>query len=122
MEGVWLAILMQVALRCDYGRSLFERLQSLGHPVHLLDVQYRMHPAISMFPNSQFYGGKVQDGDNVLKGRYNSEPCQEIFPGPYQFINVRDGREQRDEGQAKSWKNLLEVEIVVLLISRIHEG
>lgn len=113
---------MQVAQGCGYGRSLFERLCGVDHPVHLLDVQYRMHPEISAFPNAQFYGGKIQDGDNVWKGRYNTEPCQQIFSGPYKFINIREGREQRDEGQTKSWKNLLEVEIVVLLISRIHKG
>ncbi|KAG6411831.1 hypothetical protein SASPL_129915 [Salvia splendens] len=29
-----------------FGRSLFERLSSMGHPKHLLNVQYRMHPSI----------------------------------------------------------------------------
>lgn len=115
-------IWMQVAQGCGYGRSLFERLHGVGHPVNLLDVQYRMHPEISMFPNAQFYGGKIQDGNNVWKGRYNTEACQQIFSGPYKFINIQEGREQRDVGQTKSWKNLLEVEIVVLLISRIQKG
>lgn len=114
MEDVW-----QVAVGCGYGRSLFERLQSLGHPVHLLNVQYRMHPEISKFPNAQFYGGNVQDGRNVMMEPYLTE---HDFLGPYKFINVWDGREQRDEGRSKSWMNLVEVEIVVLLIARIHEG
>ena len=28
----------------------------------LLDIQYRMHPAISMFPTDLFYAGKLSDG------------------------------------------------------------
>ncbi|CAK9326804.1 unnamed protein product [Citrullus colocynthis] len=45
-----------------FGRSLFERLSSLGHPKHLLNVQYRMHPSISLFPNSKFYSSLTSDG------------------------------------------------------------
>ena len=42
-------------------RSLFERLQKLGHPVTVLSVQYRMHPAIRSFPSDFFYQGRLQD-------------------------------------------------------------
>ena len=42
-------------------RSLFERLQKLGHPVTVLSVQYRMHPAIRAFPSDFFYQGRLQD-------------------------------------------------------------
>ncbi|SCU87338.1 LAFA_0E06128g1_1 [Lachancea sp. 'fantastica'] len=44
--------------------SLFERILSNGtydNP-HLLDTQYRMHPAISEFPIKTFYDGKLKDG------------------------------------------------------------
>lgn len=33
--------------------SLFERLESAGHPVHMLTVQYRMHPEIRAFPSGE---------------------------------------------------------------------
>jgi senataxin len=36
-------------------RSLFERFQKSGYPVHLLEIQYRMHPEIRKFPSRQFY-------------------------------------------------------------------
>ena len=43
-------------------RSLFERLAAMGIEPMLLDTQYRMHPAISDFPNRIFYEGRLVDG------------------------------------------------------------
>ena len=43
-------------------RSLFERLVAMGIEPMLLDTQYRMHPAISDFPNRIFYEGRLVDG------------------------------------------------------------
>ncbi|TVU28028.1 hypothetical protein EJB05_19535, partial [Eragrostis curvula] len=60
----------QVCDEADFGRSLFQRLGSLGQPKHLLDVQYRMHPGISKFPVSSFYDGRITDGPNVLHRSY----------------------------------------------------
>lgn len=113
---------MQISQDCGYARSLFERLQSLGHPLNLLNVQYRMHPAISMFPNMQFYDGKVQNGVNVMKKAYSRAPYQRQLFGPYTFINVHDGNEERDEDDSRSWKNPVEAAIVVYLVSKIFTG
>ncbi|KAG5650471.1 hypothetical protein H0H81_012134 [Sphagnurus paluster] len=45
------------------GLSLFERLTQEGVvPSVMLDTQYRMHPAISRFPSSEFYDHALQDG------------------------------------------------------------
>jgi superfamily I DNA and/or RNA helicase len=41
-------------------QSLFERLLLLGVRPHRLVVQYRMHPALSLFPSNMFYEGKLQ--------------------------------------------------------------
>ena len=41
---------------------LFSRLIAMGTQPHLLDVQYRMHPAISQFPSEAFYRGLLRDG------------------------------------------------------------
>ncbi|XVF02940.1 hypothetical protein REPUB_Repub04eG0217900 [Reevesia pubescens] len=39
--------------KASFGRSLFQRLSTLDHPKHLLNIQYRMHPSISVFPNAR---------------------------------------------------------------------
>jgi len=45
-------------------QSLFERLVILGIRPIRLQVQYRMHPALSQFPSSVFYEGSLQNGVN----------------------------------------------------------
>lgn len=44
--------------------SLFERILLNGtyKTPHMLDTQYRMHPAISEFPRNKFYDGLLKDG------------------------------------------------------------
>ena len=36
-------------------------------------AQYRMHPAISLFPRAAFYDAKLQDGPNVKLPAYTKE-------------------------------------------------
>lgn len=55
-----------------YDRSLFQRLEEAGQPVHMLNEQYRMHPQISHFPRHIFYGGNLLDGPNVTKRNYGN--------------------------------------------------
>jgi len=43
-------------------QSLFERLVLLGNRLLRLEVQYRMHPALSDFPSNVFYYGSLQNG------------------------------------------------------------
>eukprot|EP00126_Sphaerothecum_destruens_P008230 Sdes_comp20136_c0_seq1m13231 len=53
-------------------QSLFERLVQIGHRPIRLQVQYRMHPALSEFASNTFYEGSLQNGvttaDRVLEG------------------------------------------------------
>lgn len=50
-----------VLVRCLHGVrlnmevSLFERLERAGYPVHMLTVQYRMHPEIRQFPSGEIH-------------------------------------------------------------------
>jgi regulator of nonsense transcripts 1 len=48
------------AAKAGLCQSLFERLVLLGVKPHRLVVQYRMHPALSLFPSNMFYEGKLQ--------------------------------------------------------------
>lgn len=60
------------AEKLGLGLSMFDRLQAMGLPPLLLDVQYRMHPALCEFPSQQFYGGLLrswpQPQDRPLPG------------------------------------------------------
>lgn len=54
-------VLSARASEYSYSKSLFKRLMNAGYPVHMMNMQYRMHPAISSFPSTEFYGGKLLD-------------------------------------------------------------
>lgn len=112
---------MQLSEEAGFGRSLFERLSSLGHSKHLLNVQYRMHPEISWFPNSKFYRNQILDAPNVQSESYDRCYLQGSMFGPFSFINVCDGREESDEvGQSK--RNLVEVSVTLKLVQKLFEG
>lgn len=96
-----------------YERSLFERLESCDHPVHMLRTQYRSHPLISNFPRNYFYEGKLQDGDNV-KGDDYTKPYHSLGPAflPLVFWNLLSSRETT---KSVSRMNIGEAELAVNL-------
>ncbi|KCV67979.1 hypothetical protein H696_05437 [Fonticula alba] len=55
-------VMSDQAVAAGLNRSLFERLIRMGGKPLRLDIQYRMHPAISAFPAATFYEGTLQDG------------------------------------------------------------
>jgi len=86
------------AVRAGLGVSLFERLAGAGVGAHLLDTQYRMHPAIASFPAGHFYGGRLVDGVAP-----RDRPAPRPFPwpdarSPVAFVPVEAGREARAGG------------------------
>lgn len=56
------------AAKAGLSQSLFERLVVLGIRPIRLQVQYRMHPALSAFPSNIFYEGSLQNGVTAGKG------------------------------------------------------
>ncbi|KAL8472335.1 hypothetical protein ACS0TY_029521 [Phlomoides rotata] len=109
----------KICEKADFGRSLFERLVRIGHSKHLLNVQYRMHPSISSFPNGMFYGKHIRDGRNVTGSAYEKRFLKEKLFGSYSFINVTNGHEELD--YRHSWKNMMEVSIVAEIISKLYK-
>lgn len=106
---------VQFAKENNYARSLFERLEALGHPCHLLNMQYRMHPRISRYPRMKFYNDKVSDGGNLLVGNLS---YQVIF-GEIAFINVVDGQEFNN---SKSKRNFAEADYVIDLLNQLNNS
>uniref|UniRef100_A0A8R7VG90 Helicase MAGATAMA 3 n=1 Tax=Triticum urartu TaxID=4572 RepID=A0A8R7VG90_TRIUA len=108
----------KVSVDADFERSLFERLISLGHPRHLLDVQYRMHPEISKFPLSRFYLGKVIDGPNILERDYERKLLAGPMYGPYSFIDIK-GRTESSGEHGMSLSNTAEAAAVTRIVERL---
>ncbi|XP_058090437.1 uncharacterized protein LOC131236919 isoform X2 [Magnolia sinica] len=111
----------KVSEEAGFGRSLFERLGLLGHQKHLLNMQYRMHPAISAFPNAKFYGGQILDGPNVTDASYEQHYLQGSMYGAYSFIHIADGREEKDD-VGNSRKNMVEVAVVLKIIRSLFKS
>ncbi|CAI9110338.1 OLC1v1010344C1 [Oldenlandia corymbosa var. corymbosa] len=105
--------------KAEFGRSLFERLTTLGHPKNLLNVQYRMHPSISLFPNRVFYGKQIKDGPNVRNASYKRSFLKGQMYGSYSFIDINHGVELLDDRHSR--KNLVEVYVVVAIIAQLHK-
>lgn len=111
---------MQVCEKAKFGRSLFERLVLLGHNKHLLDVQYRMHPSISLFPNMEFYDRKISDAAIVKERNYQKRFLQGNMFGSFSFINVGLGKEEFGDGNSP--KNMVEVAVISEIISNLFKG
>eukprot|EP00268_Persea_americana_P061655 TRINITY_DN7809_c0_g1_i10.p1 TRINITY_DN7809_c0_g1~~TRINITY_DN7809_c0_g1_i10.p1 ORF type:complete len:1075 (+),score=189.17 TRINITY_DN7809_c0_g1_i10:241-3465(+) len=109
----------KVSESAGFGRSLFERLSSLGLRMDLLNMQYRMHPSISSFPNANFYNNKILDGPNVKDPDYRRQYLPARMYGSYSFINVAEGME---EFSGQSPKNVVEVAVVLQLVRSLFEA
>ncbi|RZB50671.1 putative helicase MAGATAMA 3 [Glycine soja] len=88
VEFLVIDVKSQVSQEAEYGSSLFERLVSLGHKKHLLNVQYRMHPSISVFPNKEFYEKQISDALFVREMSYNRRSLEGKMYDSYSFINI----------------------------------
>ncbi|PWA62544.1 uvrD-like Helicase, ATP-binding domain, P-loop containing nucleoside triphosphate hydrolase [Artemisia annua] len=110
-----------LCIKCGFGRSLFDRLSSLGHAKHLLGVQYRMHPSISFFPNLMFYQNQILDAQNVLSKSYEKRYLSGPVFGSYSFINVVGGREEKDD-VGRSRRNMVEVAVVIKIVKKLFRA
>lgn len=109
-------VLSQSAARFGYDQSLFVRMQQ-NHPksVHLLDMQYRMHPEISSFPSREFYESQLQDGQDMLQLR-SALWHRDVLFAPYRFFDVQGVQEKGRKGQ--SLVNTKEIEVALQMYER----
>jgi superfamily I DNA and/or RNA helicase len=113
------AVVLQISDSVNFGRSILERLSSLGYSKNLLSTQ--MHPEISRFPVATFYDGAISDGPNVTNVNYGKMVLSGKHFGPYSFINV-DGGHETTEKHGRSLKNTVEVAAIVLIVQRLFKG
>ncbi|KAK8667986.1 hypothetical protein V6N13_105458 [Hibiscus sabdariffa] len=110
----------KVSDEAGFGTSLFQRLTILGHSKHLLNIQYRMHPSISRFPNACFYNNMILDAAVVKRKSYEKHYLPWPMFSPYSFLNV-SGREEAD-GVGHSLRNMVEVAVVQKLVQTLFNA
>ncbi|KAI8603170.1 AAA domain-containing protein [Dissophora ornata] len=107
-------VISQLAAKYAYNQSLFVRIQSLAPTsVHLLSIQYRMHPDISAFPSREFYKTLLKDGPDMAN-KTRAEWHRNPITSPYRFFDVHEGREQI--GLSHSQHNPVEAEAAAALL------
>ena len=111
-------VLSQSAARYGYDQSLFVRMQQ-SHPgdIHLLDMQYRMHPHISMFPSREFYEKRLVDGADMAALRRQPWHASTVF-SPYRFFDVKGVQTKGAKGQ--SLVNVQEINVAMQLYERLR--
>ncbi|KAK4551022.1 hypothetical protein RGQ29_032600 [Quercus rubra] len=109
----------KISEEAEFGRSLFQRLVLIGHKKHLLNVQHRMHPSISLFPNRMFYENHILDGPNVKGRSHNRRFLQGKMYGSYSFINVAHGKEEFDNSH--SLQNMVEAAVASEIVSSLFK-
>ncbi|KAK9121162.1 hypothetical protein Syun_018779 [Stephania yunnanensis] len=87
-------IMCKKAARAGLAQSLFERLVSLGVKPIRLQVQYRMHPALSEFPSNSFYEGTLQNGVTINERQSSGIDFPWPVPNRPMFFYVQMGQEE----------------------------
>ncbi|OMJ71612.1 hypothetical protein SteCoe_30132 [Stentor coeruleus] len=92
-------------------RSLFTRLIDLGMEPNVLNIQYRMHPALSKFPTEFFYQSILIDGVNIEE-RKDQKLRTMIWPSSIPLIFIDHKSFEGNSGAGKSFVNSNEAFIV----------
>jgi superfamily I DNA and/or RNA helicase len=80
-----------------------------------------MHPSISLFPNLNFYNKQILDSPNVKRKCHEKHYLSWPMFGPYSFINIAGGREEKDE-VGRSWRNMVEAVVVMKILLKLYKG
>lgn len=111
-------VLSQEAALLKYEQSLFVRMfNRYPDRIHMLDIQFRMHPEISVFPSKEFYRDKLKDGPNNHLNTSRNWHANTIF-GPYRFFDVAGQQEQ--SARSKSLINRNEASVILELYQALE--
>ncbi|KAJ1033391.1 hypothetical protein NDA13_001382 [Ustilago tritici] len=82
-------VISQQANKLGYSQSLFARMfERAPQEVHLLSIQYRMYPEISLFPAKAFYDSKLQDGPDMAESTRQPWHKYELTR-PFKFLSTK---------------------------------
>ncbi|EJU03106.1 hypothetical protein DACRYDRAFT_115362 [Dacryopinax primogenitus] len=111
-------VLSQIAEQQGYSRSLFVRIMHRRpEAVHLLSIQYRMHPEISALDSAMFYDNRLKDGPGMAEKTAQPWHADPLF-SPYRFFDV-DGQETKARA-GHSLVNDAEASMILGLFGRIR--
>ncbi|EEB08752.1 helicase sen1 [Schizosaccharomyces japonicus yFS275] len=109
-------VLSKTASQNGYSESLYVRMHKQNpNSSFLLSIQYRMHPEISRFPSSYFYGSRLLDGPDMQKLTARPWHHDPTF-GIYRFFDVRT---RESSSITKSVYNPEEASFVLTLYDKL---
>lgn len=110
-------VISQEADKLGYSQSLFVRMfERSPQAVHLLSIQYRMHPEISVFPSKAFYDSKLQDGPGMAE--LTRQPWHKYeLTRPFKFFSIKA---QESPGRMHSIINKEEANVALALYERLR--
>lgn len=114
-------VISREAERLKYSQSLFVRLfNNEKNHTHLLSIQYRMHPRISVFPSAAFYEGRLLDGPDM--GRLTTRPWHsDHLLAPLRFIDFTKGSEMPGRN-GHSFTNRGEADLAAAIYERLRKA
>lgn len=113
-------VLSQHAASLKYEQSLFVRMfNKYPNRVHMLNVQFRMHPDIAAFPSREFYDKKLTNGSTNLERTKRDWHNSRIFT-PYRFFDVQGSHEKSQ--RTKSLFNKAEAQTAFQLYNALQHA
>lgn len=111
-------IFSKVAETKEYDRSLFQRMQTCGYQVTLLNEQYRMNRYVSKFISDSFYHGKLMDNEHIDNIIGDPPLYKNPHMGYLLFLHT-DGNEEFENG---SYQNAREIDLVMNVCEDIKQS
>ncbi|WFD06464.1 hypothetical protein MVES1_001809 [Malassezia vespertilionis] len=111
-------VISRQAETLGYTQSLFVRMYTQRPDnLYLLNIQYRMHPAISVFPSTAFYDNRLVDGEGMEK--HAARPWHNVaLFAPFRFLDIGGAPEEKARGH--SLQNRAEADAAIRLYEALE--